>query len=86
MNCTETDSTHLVSILTIFPQVHVTPNLRKSTLLLSLLKQMGLTPIASKNDENYILVLKPLKLKFSRWHSSVFSFQFPGAKRATARD
>jgi hypothetical protein len=42
---------------------------------------MGLTPIALKNDENYILFLKTFKLKFSRWHSSVLSFQFPGAKR-----
>ncbi|CAM6032936.1 unnamed protein product [Sphagnum compactum] len=81
MNCTESDSTHLISILKIIPQVHVTPNLPNSILLLSLLKQMGLTPIALKNDENYILYLKTFKLKFSRWHSSVLSFQFPGAKR-----
>jgi hypothetical protein len=87
MNCTESDSTHLISILKIIPQVHATPNLPKSILLLSLLKQMGLTPITLKNDENYILFLKTFKLKFSRWYS--FSSQLPisrGQKRAIARD
>jgi hypothetical protein len=77
----------LISILKIIPQVHATPNLPKSILLLSLLKQMGLTQIALKNDENYILFLKTFKLKFSRWYSSVLSFPISrGQKRATARD
>jgi hypothetical protein len=41
MNCTESDSTHLISILKIIPQVHVTPNLPKSKIIIITIETDG---------------------------------------------